>query len=207
MSSSPVVKPSLAALALRLTLAAILIASGLEKIAVRDTDWGARWASVLWEQHSDVPRTTHLAMLEMLRAREAESEERKAVLAFRNELKSRHASVAGAMPAALGYHAVQFAVAWGELLGGVALLLGVMTRLAALGILIIQVGAVVTVTWAYGFSFSQGGGWGYNLAILGMCLALMCLGSGALSLSAVLKRKKKAQAVPQEQQMATPLAV
>src|SRR5947209_14519970 len=39
-------------------------------------------------------------------------------------------------------HAVQLLVAWGEFLGGIALALGLLTRLAALGEMIIQVGAV-----------------------------------------------------------------
>ena len=41
--------------------------------------------------------------------------------------------------------AMQAAVAWGELLGGLAMALGFLTRLAALGLIAIMVGAIVTV--------------------------------------------------------------
>src|SRR6516225_1437013 len=45
---------------------------------------------------------------------------------------------------------VQIAVAWGELIGGVALALGFLTRLAALGIIVIMGGAIATVHWPHG---------------------------------------------------------
>src|ERR1051325_7846671 len=47
--------------------------------------------------------------------------------------------------------ALQLAVAWGELLGGVALALGLVTRIAALGIIAIMVGAIVSVHGKAGF--------------------------------------------------------
>src|ERR1700737_2291160 len=43
--------------------------------------------------------------------------------------------------------AVQAVVAWGELVGGVAILLGILTRLASLGIIVIMCGAIYTVQW------------------------------------------------------------
>jgi putative oxidoreductase len=88
------------------------------------------------------------------------------------------------------------AVAWGEVVGGFALGVGLLTRLAALGIAVIQVGAIVLVTWgrefisvgdlfakkvAQGFRFAEVG-YEYNFALVAMCLAVMLLGSGMFSL-------------------------
>jgi putative oxidoreductase len=103
-------------------------------------------------------------------------------------------------PQTLEHHAAQLAVAWGELLGGIALLFGFLTRIAAAGLLIIQVGAIYTVTWARGFSFDAGGGYEYNLALLAMCLTLMLSGGGALSLDRLLWRRRDRK--PAEQQPA-----
>src|ERR1051326_3781506 len=52
---------------------------------------------------------------------------------------------------------VQVAVAWGELLGGVALAFGFLTRLAALGIIAIMAGAIYEVHWSHGFNLQDGG--------------------------------------------------
>jgi putative oxidoreductase len=74
----------------------------------------------------------------------------------------------------------QAAVAWGELLGGIAMLLGFLTRPAAVGLAIIMVGAIATVHWKNGFSILNGG-WEYNFAILVLCAAVFLLGGGALA--------------------------
>src|SRR5262249_44448100 len=42
---------------------------------------------------------------------------------------------------------LQMAFAWGELIGGFALALGLLTRLAALGIIALMVGAIYEVHW------------------------------------------------------------
>src|SRR5439155_23156698 len=52
---------------------------------------------------------------------------------------------------------IQAAVAWGELLGGAACALGILTRAAALGLAAIMVGAIVTVTGAIGFGATTRG--------------------------------------------------
>src|SRR5262249_2129901 len=84
---------------------------------------------------------------------------------------------------ALQLHAsVQLLVAWGELLGGIALLLGLLTRWAAAAMVVIQLGAIATVTGARGFSFADGGGYEYNLALLAMCLCVIVLGGGICAL-------------------------
>src|SRR5262245_7092400 len=48
--------------------------------------------------------------------------------------------------------AVKFLVAWGELLGGAALAVGLLSRVAALGLIVIMAGAIATVTGQHGFS-------------------------------------------------------
>src|SRR5262245_1781650 len=61
----------------------------------------------------------------------------------------------------------QMLVAWGELLGGAALALGFLTRLAALGIVVIMAGAIATVHGKNGFDL-RNQGFEYNFAIIVM---------------------------------------
>jgi uncharacterized membrane protein YphA (DoxX/SURF4 family) len=89
---------------------------------------------------------------------------------------------------------IQLLVAWGELLGGIALLLGVLTRWAALGLIVIQIGAIYLVTWAQGFTSLQGGGYGYNVALIAMLVALVLAGGGALALDRLLPWGRRATA-------------
>src|SRR2546430_1093004 len=57
---------------------------------------------------------------------------------------------------------VQVAVAWGQLIGGIAMLVGFLTRLAALGLIVIMGGAIALVHWEHGFSI-QNHGYEYNV--------------------------------------------
>ena len=82
---------------------------------------------------------------------------------------------------------VQLAVAWSELAGGVALGLGLLTRLAALGIAGIMAGTIYWLTGAQGFK----GGWDYNFAVIIMCLALVISGGGSLALDQLIRIKRK----------------
>ncbi len=86
--------------------------------------------------------------------------------------------------------AVQLLVAWGELLGGLAMLLGFLTRPAAVGLAIIMAGAIATVHWEHGFSAVQGG-WEYNFILILVCAALVLLGGGNLAVDRlfVLRRR------------------
>jgi uncharacterized membrane protein YphA (DoxX/SURF4 family) len=83
----------------------------------------------------------------------------------------------------------RLAVAWAEIAGAAALALGFLSRLAALGVGVIQVAAIMLVT---GHEFTQiiyqrktgprqEAGFEYNLALIAMCLAIVLLGSGKLS--------------------------
>jgi putative oxidoreductase len=85
---------------------------------------------------------------------------------------------------------VQLAVAWGQLLGGIALAAGFLTRLAALGIIAIMAGAIALVHWEHGFDIREGG-YEYNFALIAMCLALVLSGAGPLSIDRLMVRRKQ----------------
>jgi putative oxidoreductase len=76
--------------------------------------------------------------------------------------------------------AQQVLIAWGELLGGVAMLLGVLTRLAAVGLAVIMLGAIVKVHWPNGFSLANQG-YEYNVVIISSCAVLILTGGGRLA--------------------------
>jgi putative oxidoreductase len=90
------------------------------------------------------------------------------------------------MPAAL-----TVLVMIGEFLGGLGVLVGVLTRLAALGPAIVMVGAIFTVHLKNGFFMNwfcepgHGHGMEYNLALLAMALSLIVTGAGPLSIDAL----------------------
>lgn len=73
--------------------------------------------------------------------------------------------------------ALQALVAWGEFLSGAAILAGFMVEVAALFIIIIMLGAIVTVHAKNGFGM-QNGGFEYNFVLIMMALALKATGAG-----------------------------
>ena len=83
--------------------------------------------------------------------------------------------------------AAQLAVAWSELIGGIALGLGLLTRLAALGIAGIMAGTIYWLTGSQGFK----SGWDYNFAVIVMCLALVISGGGTLAIDQVIRIKRR----------------
>ena len=89
---------------------------------------------------------------------------------------------------------VAYAVCFFELLGGSGLLLGLATRLAALAVMVVMVGAIAKVHWPNGFfvnwELTPGKGHGFeaNLAFLAMAAACALAGGGALSIDALLVR-------------------
>jgi putative oxidoreductase len=103
----------------------------------------------------------------------------------------------------------QTVVGWAELICGLALAVGLLSRIAALGIIALQVGAIILVTGRHALEGLEIGPRGakftkvgpeYNLVLIIMALALLVLGSGAVSLDHLLLsrwRRKAARAVPQ----------
>ena len=82
-----------------------------------------------------------------------------------------------------------------EFAGPIALVLGVGTRLAALLIAGVMVGAIVKVHRGTGFFMNWAGqhkpgteGYEYHLLVLAICAALLVTGGGALSLDGLLAR-------------------
>jgi putative oxidoreductase len=95
--------------------------------------------------------------------------------------------------------AMQTAVGWGEFLCGLALLVGLLSRVAALGIIVIMVGAIALVTGGKDLlpmDFGPGnqglnwrtGGQALDFAVIGLALTLVLLGSGMFSLDYLLLR-------------------
>jgi putative oxidoreductase len=138
------VKNTLAALLLRLALAAIFIYHGFHLVGDDGNQWGAAWMNAEAANHEAQP------------------------------------------PAA----PVQLAVAWGQLLGGIALAVGFLTRLAALGIIAIMAGAIATVHWPNGFDISKGG-YEYNMLIVVACLTLLLLGGGTVAVDRFFRLRRK----------------
>jgi len=97
--------------------------------------------------------------------------------------------------------AVQALVAWGELLCGFALVLGLLTRVASLALMVVMIGAIYMVTWRLDFTslatqnpaglMEPKVGYEYNYAILAMCASLTVLGAGVLSLDHLLWNRKR----------------
>lgn len=80
------------------------------------------------------------------------------------------------------------AVAFLEFFGGIALIVGLLTRLAALGLAINMLGAIVMVHLAAGFFLPQG--YEFALALMGGSIALALAGPGEYSVDAVLGRRR-----------------
>ncbi len=78
-------------------------------------------------------------------------------------------------------------VAWAELIGGVAFIVGIFSRYAGIILTIIMVVAV-KILFVKGFSLAHGG---YEFPLVAMLgsLAIVTFGSGAYSLARMLKRR------------------
>jgi uncharacterized membrane protein YphA (DoxX/SURF4 family) len=85
----------------------------------------------------------------------------------------------------------QVTVAWGETITGFALLFGLFSRLAAIVLVVIMIGAIQMQTGDFGFIYLAYNrpnpaklptGWEYNFALIIMSLAVLALGSGKVSL-------------------------
>ena len=80
-----------------------------------------------------------------------------------------------------------------EFFGSLSLLLGFLSRVSAVGILCVMLGAVFTVHLKNGFFMNwmgnqKGEGFEYHLLVIGICLALLVLGSGRYSVDRSMYR-------------------
>ena len=87
---------------------------------------------------------------------------------------------------------IAYLVCFFEFLGGIGLILGLFTRLAALAVIIVMIGAILKVHLPHGlfinWSLTPGKGHGYeaNLAFIAMGVACLIAGGGALALDRLL---------------------
>ena len=213
-------RDTLAPLVLRVGLAVILISYGYDKVYGRaGTEWGTRWANLMFKEpklrlsrpqqpKGKAPEGKDKAGPEGKgkagpegkdkEVKDKAGPEAKDKAAPKKEEKTREPVpidpfeyVEQSIPDLLQVDAVQAAVAWGELIGGIALAIGLLTRLAALGIIVIQAGAIYLVTWdALGPGRFGLVGLEYNVIIILACLALVFLGAGTASVDQYLFRRK-----------------
>ena len=87
---------------------------------------------------------------------------------------------------------VFFAVVGGtiEFAGGIALALGLLSRLAGAAIFVDMMMAIITVTWANGINATGGtSGYELNLALGTLALVVAFFGAGRFSIDALLERR------------------
>jgi putative oxidoreductase len=84
----------------------------------------------------------------------------------------------------------QMAVAWGQLIGGIALAIGLLTRLAALGIIVIMAGAIALVHLPNGFDITKGG-YEYNMLIIVACVILVLGGPGIVAVDRFFRFRRR----------------
>jgi len=80
-----------------------------------------------------------------------------------------------------------------EFLGGLGLIFGLFTRLAAFGIAVDMMVAVAMVHWKNGLFMNWAGkqageGFEYHLLVIAICVALMMIGAGRFSLDCCMKK-------------------
>ncbi|KPK73262.1 MAG: hypothetical protein AMJ79_15245 [Phycisphaerae bacterium SM23_30] len=79
-----------------------------------------------------------------------------------------------------------------EFFGGILILPGVLSRLWALGLVVVMAVAIATVHWANGFDLrNEGYGYEYCLTLLLAALAILLGGPGRISLDTILFAKSK----------------
>jgi len=90
---------------------------------------------------------------------------------------------------------ISFLVIMIEFFGAVGLITGFASKLWALFMIIIMMGAIFTTNYKNGFFMNwfqtQGGeGYEYHLLVIGMCLALLFTGSGICSLDGLIENRR-----------------
>ena len=86
-----------------------------------------------------------------------------------------------------------------EAVGGLALIAGAFTRLAAAGIAAVMLGAIIMVHAQHGFFMNwfmtpgKGHGYEYHLIVIAGCIALFCGGAGRLSVDNIFARLQESK--------------
>ena len=89
---------------------------------------------------------------------------------------------------------IAFLIIMGESLGSLGLIVGFFTRLSALGLICIMVGAIITVHIPNGFFMNwfgkqAGEGFEYHLLVIGMSIPLLISGGGKYSVDLLINKK------------------
>jgi uncharacterized membrane protein YphA (DoxX/SURF4 family) len=108
-------------------------------------------------------------------------------IGVRDFVASSMGHVPGYLPPAVG-KAYLYAVPFAELLVGICLLLGVLTRMIGLITALMLLSFMMAVT---GWKDPQGGPFNLSVAYFCVALALMFLGAGRISVDALLPRRGK----------------
>jgi len=82
---------------------------------------------------------------------------------------------------------LQLPLALAEFIGGVCLVVGVLTRVAASILAVILLGAIFHIRWENGFFVSKGG-WEWDLVMLAVVLTIIAAGPGRISISHLVKK-------------------
>jgi putative oxidoreductase len=95
------------------------------------------------------------------------------------------------IPAPLAFLAIM-----AEFLGGIGLILGLLARIAAFGIAVNMIVAVMMIHGHVGFFMNwygnqHGEGWEYHLLAIGMALVILVRGAGAFSVDRALSQKSR----------------
>lgn len=71
-------------------------------------------------------------------------------------------------------------LAGAEVAGGIAVAIGILPQLAAIGLILIMLGAIQKkiFVWKTGFWGDDGFGWSYDLTLVTMLLVILCTGGG-----------------------------
>jgi putative oxidoreductase len=82
---------------------------------------------------------------------------------------------------------LQMPIALAELIGGILLIIGVLTRITGAVFAVILLGAIFHIRWENGFFISKGG-WEWDLVMLAAVLTIIAVGPGRASISHLAKR-------------------
>ena len=82
---------------------------------------------------------------------------------------------------------MQLPIALAELIGGVLLIVGALTRISASVFSVILLGAIFHIRWENGFFISEGG-WEWDLVVLAVVLSIIVAGPGRFSLAHIVKK-------------------
>lgn len=82
---------------------------------------------------------------------------------------------------------MQIPIALAELIGGILLVAGVLTRITGVVFSVILLGAIFHIRWENGFFVSQGG-WEWDLIMLAATLLIIAAGPGRMSIARIVKR-------------------